>query len=718
MRRFLTGSGRFALAVAISGAVLPLCAHAEEQDSGNPVEDIAGTTPRQDTAPQTDFALTSAPRTYYPADFASIAPRTALDVVEQIPGFNIEGGGPGGGGGGGGRGFGEASGNLLINGDRISSKSTSVRDELSRIPVSNVIRVEIVDGATLEIPGLSGQVANVIVESGGMSGQFSWRPQYSTGPAPIGWSEGNISVRGSAAWVDYSIGLDVGSFIRGSRGPAIFTDSLGVDERFNIQSAPFQRPTLTGNFAFDVAPDLAMNINLSGGLTIFRSKEQEERVPGNPLPSFLERFRSQNNEHFYEIGADIEFPLGPGRLKLIGLESFEHGNFRTQSLLDLDTLPTSGSRFQRVSDQGERIARGEYSWGMLGGDWQLSAEAAFNRLDNVGSLFLFDPAQESFVEIPFPAGVGGVREERYESILSFGTSITDNLSVQVAAGAEYSQISQTGINALSRTFQRPKGSISFAWAPGGGFDISLEVARRVGQLNFSDFLASVNLTDENESAGNNQLRPQQSWESELEISKNFGRWGSATLALFDHRIEDFLIIIPTADGGEARGNISSAHRYGLRFNGRLELAPLGWNGAQLDVRMTAEDSSLIDPVTFVNRRFDGNSPFEIRFDFRHDIPQTDIAWGLEFRDTQNARRYRVAEETLDYNVSTFGAVYVEHKDVMGLTVRFRVGNVFNGGNVLQRVIYDGPRDVSPVLFTEDRRLKIGTVLNLTVSGTF
>ena len=81
---------------------------------------------------------------------------------------------------------------------------------------------------------------------------------------------------------------------------------------------------------------------------------------------------------------------------------------------------------------------------MLGGDWQVSAEAAFNRLDNVGSLFFYNPAAESFVEIPFPAGIGGVREERYESILSYGTQLATGLSLQVAAGMERSTISQTG----------------------------------------------------------------------------------------------------------------------------------------------------------------------------------------------------------------------------------------------------------------------------------
>jgi outer membrane receptor for ferrienterochelin and colicins len=95
-------------------------------------------------------------RTYVPADFAQFAPKTALDMLNRVPGFAVreedetE------------RGLGEASGNVLINGQRISGKSNDVVTELSRIPALNVERIDIVDAATLNVPGLTGQVANVI----------------------------------------------------------------------------------------------------------------------------------------------------------------------------------------------------------------------------------------------------------------------------------------------------------------------------------------------------------------------------------------------------------------------------------------------------------------------------------------------------------------------------------------------------------------------------
>lgn len=699
------------LAVTIFLASIP--AHAEDDASSAP-------------APQTgeiEGDGTSAREVYTPEDFARFAPRTAADLIEEIPGFqssnNWDGGGGGRPGGSPNRGFGQASENVLINGNRVSSKSTSTAQQLARIPVANVIRIEIVDGATLEIPGLTGRVANIIVTQSGLSGQFEWRPQFSTGVSDPNWFEGEISVSGSSGPVEYTVGLRSSAFVRGSAGPALFTNAAGeVDERFNTERTSFNRPELNGQFRFDVAPDVVANLNLSGGLTIFRANEEEVRVDGNPLAPFRERFRSVNDEWSYEIGGDIEFPLGPGRLKLIALESFEDGEFITRSLLELGDNPDSGSRFARPKQEGERIGRAEYSWNMLGADWQASGEAAFNRLDQQGSLFVYDANVASYVEIPFPSGVGGVREDRYEGSLSLGFPITGNLSVQMIAGGEYSQISQTGANANARTFQRPKGSISLAWAPQPGLDINLLVARRVGQLNFGDFLASVNLSNDQANAGNNDLRPQQNWDVELQIAKNFGRYGSATLTLFDESIEDLVLVLPVAGGGEARGNIADAHRRGARFIGTLELGPLGFRGAQLDLRMEIEDSSLIDPVTGIDRRFDGNDPFQVRVDFRHDVPNTDWVWGIEFRDTERRPTYRVREIYTEHTPSTFGAVFVEHKDVLGATVRLRWGNVFNANSTLLRTVYDGPRDTAPVLFTEERRREIGQVFNLTVSGSF
>ena len=699
------------LAVAIACLAPSFQANAQDTQSGDaaPPEPVEVPAAAQDR-PVTE---TAAREVYTAADFARFAPRNALDIVNQIPGFRVEGGG------GGGRGFGQADGNLLINGERVSSKSTSTAEQLSRIPVDNVIRIEVVDGATLDIPGLSGRVANIIVRQGGASGQFEWQPSHSTGEGRTILLEGEASITGALAGVDYTVAIENNAFGRGQRGPVVITDALGaVDARESTQFDRFDRPSVSGTFAFDPAPQIAVRLNLSGGIERYRSRESEIRLADPLLPDFDESLRAVSDEWFYEIGGDVTLPLGPGQLKLIALESYEHKDRTDSSLLDIGILPTRGSRFRRIADIGERIGRGEYNWAMWGADWQLSGEAAFNRLDQDAELFTFDPDTAEYVQVDFPQGAGGVREDRYEGLLSVGFPVLETLSLQLIGGAEYSIIAQSGSNALSRSFLRPKGSLLAAWAPAENTDISLQIARRVGQLDFGDFLASVSLDRDQENSGNNRLRPQQSWEIELEAARDFGRWGSATVALFDQYIEDLVLIVPVEGGGAARGNIDSARRYGIGLTGTLEFEPLGWRGAKLDARVAWEDSSLDDPVTGLARRFDGIDPFDIEFNLRHDVPDTDWAWGANFRDRERALNYRVTETFFNFRPSTELGVFAEHKDVLGTTVRLDVSNIKDGANVFSRTVFAGPRGEAPVLFTEDRRRRSGPQLQLTVSGGF
>ena len=67
---------------------------------------------------------------YAPADFAQYNPQTALDMVNRIPGFSIQGDDDGS------RGFGQASGNVLINGQRVVASRRDARNVLNRVRIS------------------------------------------------------------------------------------------------------------------------------------------------------------------------------------------------------------------------------------------------------------------------------------------------------------------------------------------------------------------------------------------------------------------------------------------------------------------------------------------------------------------------------------------------------------------------------------------------------
>ena len=76
----------------------------------------------------------------YAADFFTpFNPVTAEDMIRRLPGFNLDTGDDR-------RGFAGAAGNVLINGERPSSK-TSLAEQLSRISARDVLRIDILSGS-------------------------------------------------------------------------------------------------------------------------------------------------------------------------------------------------------------------------------------------------------------------------------------------------------------------------------------------------------------------------------------------------------------------------------------------------------------------------------------------------------------------------------------------------------------------------------------------
>ncbi|MBX7527575.1 TonB-dependent receptor plug domain-containing protein [Qipengyuania sp. 1NDH10] len=688
------------LAIAAGAAIsAPLAAEDAEDSAGTPAP----------LAEPSDAA-----RIYEPDFFAQFAPRNALDMVSRIPGFSISGGNDQGQ-----RGLGQADQNVIVNGERFSSKSDSLRDQLRRIPASDIVRIELVDGNTLDIPGLTGLVANVIYTNTGASGQFEWRTGFRAHNTEAQLYGGEISLTGTSGALDYTVSLSNDNNRFGADGPVLITAADGtlIEEQYIKFSGAFDNPKLSTNFSYDFGDEIVANLNLSYGEDFFYRNEPELAVTAAGLER--DRFaRIRENGPQYEIGADIEFPLGPGKLKLIGLERFERDNF-SSTVIDRfdDGSDAQGSRFLQTNGAGERIGRFEYGWNMLNADWQFSGEAAFNRLDRVSSLFDLNAAGD-FVELDFPAGTGGVTEDRYETSLSISRELSRTLSVQVIGAMEFSRIEQTGSAANSRSFKRPKGSIATSWKPSDDFDMSLTLARRVSQLSFGDFLASVSLNDDNENGGNNELIPFQTWAIELEANKRLGPWGSLSLDLEQGWFEDWIDWFPTADGGEARGNIGDAQRFKVQLTATINLDPLGLKGARIDGRAVKRWTDVTDPFTGESRDLSNVERGVIDADFRHDIPSTAWAWGAGIFSQDPAPYSRRYEFGRGWEGPVFARLFVENKDVLGLTVRATAGNILGASNFFERTVFEDPRPDGDILFHEEMDRRIGPIFRFSVSGDF
>ena len=692
-----TAASRLALACALA---FPVNAAAKD-----------GETAPAETAPS---QAADTARVFEPSYFAQFAPRNALDMVSRIPGFSISGGNDNGQ-----RGLGQANQNVLVNGERFSSKSDSLRDQLRRIPASDVVRIELVDGNTLDVPGLTGLVANVIYAAQGASGQFRWDTGFRAHNTSAQLYGGEISVTGSEGPLDFTVSLSNENNRFGADGPVLITAADGslIERQDTKFSGGFDNPKLSTSFSYDFGGETTANLNLSYGEDFFFRNEPETGFPvDGPVRTRDVRVREDGPQ--YEIGADIEFPLGGGKLKLIGLERFERDNFAV-TLVDSfdDGSASTGSRFRQTNGAGERIGRAEYGWRMLDADWQLSGEAAFNRLDRASQLFELAPSGD-FVRIAFPAGTGGVTEDRYEGSLSVSKELSPTLSVQAIGAMEFSRIEQTGSAANSRSFRRPKGSLATTWKPADDFDVSLTLARRVSQLSFGDFLASVSLNTDNENGGNNQLQPYQSWNIDLEANKRLGPWGSLKFEARQAWFEDFIDWFPLENGGEARGNIGDAERTHLEATATLNLDPIGIGGARIDLRGVKRWMSVTDPFTGELRDFSWDQRGVIDIDFRHDIPSTDWAWGANLYSDDRAGYSRLRETGREWEGPTFLNLFVEHKDVMGLTVNAGFRNLLGARQRFYRTVFETDRPDAEIAYREDMDRRIGPIFRFSVSGDF
>jgi hypothetical protein len=701
-------------AFATMFAAIP--AQAQETETPTPTP-----TPAPAPAPvpsQTDAAVNVPPvaevgtRTYTPQDFARFAPRTALDMLRQVPGFAIREAAQE-------RGLGQATGNVLINGQRLSGKSDDILTQLGRVPAGNVVRIEIVDAATLDVSGLSGQVANIMVRAAGISGQFSYNPEFRTNFTDPVLTRFSVSVSGTRGPVQYTLGLENQASAGGAGGPTLIYNADGSlrETRADIWSTQFNQPRASARFVIDGPGSSIGNLNMIYREFWYDYVEDGLRTRVGQLPRARQVLTSEDG-HNYEIGGDYEFALGGGRFKLIGLQRSSH-SIASQGVTTTfaGDRPREGDLFLRDSTDLERIGRAEYRWKAGGADWQVSGEAAFNSLDTAAELFVLQP-DGTLRPIPFPGSAARVEEARYEGIVSYGRPLSPTFNFQLAVGAEYSQLSQAGANGLTREFIRPKGQLTAAWTPNPNTTINFRLQRRVGQISFYDFVDSVNLQDERENAGNPDLVPPQSWEAEVEAIFRLGAYGQTSLRTYYHQVEDIIDIIPIGPTGQGVGNIDSATRYGVDWRSTFNFDPFGWRGAKLDLRVLFQGTEVEDPLTGEIRPISGSTQRLAEGSLRWDIPGSDWATGASASYSKNAFSYRLTEFGLQTEGPVFASVYIENKDVLGLTVRATAGNIFDARSTWDRFVYTGRRNSAPIDFIERRDRLIGPIFSFQIRGRF
>lgn len=698
-----------ALSVAM-GLAVP----AASQDKAPPsAADAEPNAPAPTSAAASGQAASNTRSTFLPADFARFAPRSAFDMARNVPGFAIQEGD-------GARGLGQADTNVLINGRRISGKANGPSEALRRIPLEDVVRLELVDGASLGIGGLTGQVLNVVTSaSGRVSGQFRYNPEFRSFGVPARLLQGSVALAGSGAKTEWNLALRNDSNRRGNEGPEEVFDGNGTlvalrDEQGNVNTDRFG---LSGSFTRNA--DNGAILNLTGQVQGFLFREREislQRPPGGSLTRTRTLNRTED-EFSFELGADYEFAFGPGRLKLIGYHRYEDSPFTNTVLTTFtDGTADTETRFVQDADEGETILRSEYSVGVGGGNLVAAVEGARNYLAIVSALSERDAAG-----VLRPVDLAGssarVDEDRVDAGLTWSRALAKNLQLQLSAGGEYSRISQSGPFGLTRSFVRPKGFASLDWKVAENLNIAGRIERVVGQLDFFDFIASVDLDQDRADASNADLRPEQSWLYDIEASWRMGALGNLAVSAYLEDLVDVVDQIPLPDGGQAPGNLPSARLYGVKGQTTLLSDGLGWKGTRFDLTLGWNESAVRDPLLGTLRQVSGNELFTLEFRLRHDVPGSDWAFGTRGDWTKNARSVRLDEISLNQPSFAQMFAFLENKDVAGMTMRVRVGNLLDQRDRFERTVFSN-RAAGQIAFSESRDRRFGTIFSLDVEGSF
>ena len=661
----------------------------------------------------------------YSADFFQrYQPNSALDMVLRVPGFQIDDGDNK-------RGFGAASGNILINDRYPSAKQDQASRILERIPASQVERIDLIRGQVrgIDLRAKSAVVSVMLRDDIPATARWEARLRKNFAHSPL---TVRTSVSLSDTWrsIEYNAGLVYRRFRSGEEGIEDIFDSSGLlleardEDTFRRGDSGFANLNMLTWFGETL-------INVNAQIGIFEAEDTLDSVTSNDAPGLQsdDFFVDDTDEVEFEVGADAERRLSQDLLGKAVLLYFREDEDLSSSQ---NRFASDGSlELTRVADsnvvQSEAIVRFEFDWtGWQDHAVKFDIEAARNVID--GELVQIVDMGMGPVEVPVPGANTRVEEDRIEFLL-IDTWFRNVFEIDYGLGGETSTIRQTGDATNKRSFTFLKPTFSVAYSPTQRRQTRVRIAREVSQLRFEDFVSSTVFQDDDLALGNPDLEPESTWVVELSEERRFGELGVIKATLFHDWISDVEDLLPLNSDFEVPGNIGAGKRWGLQFEATLSLEALGLTGARLDIEARIQDSDVTDPVTGDDRELSGlgnvgkplalddENRYAFAVDFRQDFERERFAWGWDVRKRDNRIAYRV-NELVEYEDGTEFNVFAETTRWWGLKIRLAAQNLTNFNQLRHRTIYDGERELVPVDVVEVQDRTDGRRVLLAISGSF
>ena len=537
------------------------------------------------------------------------------------------------------RGFGSSGTQILINGERQSSKSNSIIKTLERINADSLIRIEVIRGTEAGLDVRSdGVIVNIIVDASLSKSSGTWS-------AALGYlTSGDSNWRGTGSWATKIKNTDIvlGLERIGDLNSRIY-DEFTVDQEQSLLYYRL-RETVEYQSSNRVNLDLNSKINDKNTLRInallwFDGKENAPQIQEYFLPSDVEKIefykkinwdRKEKNDG-WEFGGDWEYQINKNhslKLRLVLTEENELQN-------DISFLDDTYDFYNDSSElnnrkENERIIRLSFNK-LIGKNSALEygVESAFNKLDRTFNLIYFDSnAKQTNAGLINTSGK--VEEDRYEGFLSYNLPLFKKIRLELALNYEWSEISQSGDINLSREFKYWKPRIDLKWDYKKNRQLRINVERNVGQINFDDFISSYDQFEESIRAGNPDLRPETEWMLKVEHEWRLPNDGGVITLKGSAREIDGPVDRLPIDGYAGIGNLSSGERTKATIDGSIRINKI-LEGGVFRFKGYLQSTKVTDPVTNIERDFSWYKRWETMIGIRQDIPGGKYSWAMTYR---------------------------------------------------------------------------------------
>lgn len=650
--------------------------------------------------------------TYDAAFFQRFQPANALELVRRVPGFTLEQVQQDV------RGFGQAAGNVVINGQRPSSKSDTIDVVLARIPANRVARVEVGPGTAFgaEYSGKAQVVNLILTGAGGLAGTVTGtlRRQYDGPVLP----EGSVSTLLRRGDSTFNASIGVNNNLTNDEGydtlRALPSGDL-LEYRRKINNVRDPNAFVSGSWDYKAAQFETARFNARYAFDRFRLSQTNAVLPTGGIARD-DRLTQRLYFDEWEVGGDVQRPLMGGGVKLIGLASRRDRAERELALLRVPGALIGGNEQQGRSQRDEAVLRGLWTRPDLNG-WavETGVEGALNRLRSKVDLFGFaGDGVRSRIDLPVDDAI--VTEYRAEGFANASRALSPKLRMDLALNYEVSRLTVDGDADAKRSLRFLKPKMNVEWRPDDGWRAQLSVARTVAQLRFEEFISAAELANERVNGGNAELVPQRSWEALATVEKQVLGNGLVKIELGYTRTALVQDRVPTPEGFDAPGNLGDGTSKIARATYDIPVSKLGIKGGRISGRLSYVGTSVRDPYTGRQRPYSGASPFVYEVNWRQDLGN--FAWGFGVAGDDPYTYYRRDELDTGYPSNPYLTAFAEYRPTRTTTVTLAIDNLSDADTRRRRLFFDPDRRSTTPVRVEDRVRSQHILPSLTIKHNF